>query len=143
MKRASYSSPQTFSSSRLTLLTVAAAAAAAFFVFDHSMQPWHWMLFIGTTSSVAAFWLDQILSSSFKKMWRPKCSTLETSVGLVGLLGFSEAPSPFGLDKASATKLLLPSRYLISVVYSAISESWFVCRAVGASVFLEIDGIKL
>ena len=55
LNRASYSSPQTFSSSRLMLLTAAGVAAAAFFVFAHSMQPWHWMLLIGITSSVAAF----------------------------------------------------------------------------------------
>ena len=38
--------------------------------------------------------------------------------------------SSFGLDKASATKLALPSTYLMSVVYSAIHDSWYICLAV-------------
>ena len=38
--------------------------------------------------------------------------------------------SSFGLDKASATKLALPSTYRISVVYSAMHDSWYICLAV-------------
>ena len=51
--------------------------------------------------------------------------------------------SSFGRDKASATTLALPLRYRISVVYSEIQASWYVCRIVWGSVFFVIDGTRL
>ena len=50
--------------------------------------------------------------------------------------------SSFGRDRASATTLALPSRYRMSVVYSEMHPSWYVCLNVWGSVFLCMLGIK-
>ena len=56
-------------------------------------------------------------------------SGMEGSVDSVG-------GSSFGRDSWSATTLALPSKYSIFVVYSAMHDNWYVCRAVKGSVFL-------
>ena len=45
-----------------------------------------------------------------------------------------------GRDNASATKLLFPWMYLMSVLNSEMHDSWYCCRAVNGSDFFPIDG---
>ena len=50
------------------------------------------------------------------------------------------ARSSFGLERASATTLALPCKYCISVVYSLIQASWYVCLIVCGSDFFLMEG---
>ena len=46
------------------------------------------------------------------------------------LTPFTSDSSSLGRERASATKFALPSTYRMSVVYSAMQDNWYICRAV-------------
>ena len=75
-------------------------------------------------------------------MQLPMQFTFPALMQLIAVINTCSSSSPLGLERASATTLALPRRYLMSVVNSAMLESWYVCRAVCGSDFLESAGIS-